>query len=449
MRSAERAPTLARRLTLTLVLVSGLAATLAASAALLLADAIIGARLERSVEAAAALLAVEVDELPVLVHEGLGAEAVEIGIEGRVAIVSDEHGIIAGDPSLRAPDRACAVLELDAGGREFICRHELEHDPSLSTLVAIPAARLHDHRPPLLIAGLSVIAIVVLGSIVVGVVLSRRLLAPLEHLRRAVDEIDVVAPGAVTLPNNSRFEELLALREALAKLLAGLEGELERTRRFSSAAAHELRTPLAKIRAELELALEQPQDGASVRATFERLVRTTDHLVTLSERLLTLATPHRALSSTRGASLAQVAEALLERRGPVDAERLTILTGAADGLVRGDEILLAAMLDNIVDNALKFSTGSVQVRVFEEGDDVVVEVADSGPGIPDELASSMFEPFRRGNSHAEPGSTFGFGLGLALVAHIAKAYGGQAAFVSGQPRGATLVVRLPRVRTTS
>ncbi|MCA9686000.1 MAG: HAMP domain-containing histidine kinase, partial [Myxococcales bacterium] len=204
--------------------------------------------------------------------------------------------------------------------------------------------------------------------------------------------------------------------------------------------------PLTKLRTELELALEPGEElgEAEVRSTLERLFRSTDHLVSLSERLLTLATPGEALVSSQATSMAHLAEALLERRPAADRTRLAVITGEADGLVRGDEVLLAAVLDNLVDNALKFSNGSVTVRVDEGDGQVIVEVEDRGPGVADELAAQLFEPFARSvAARAQPG----VGLGLALVAHIVAAYGGEVGFVAGRSSGAGACVRvcLPRM----
>lgn len=450
MRSAEpRTATLAGRLTRTLVCVSALAAMLATVAALLLADAMLRDRVESSVMAAASVLAVEVDEAPSLIGEAFEPEARELGIDGKVAIVDANARVLAGQTDMVAPTEPCAVMQVGAepgelfsrpGHREFVCRHVLTHDPQLAVLVAVPATRLDEHRPPMLIAGLGVLALVAIGSAIVGLVLARRLLIPLEQLRLAVAHIDERAPAAVRLPDDLRFAELDALRDSLAQLLTRLDHELARTARFNSAAAHELRTPLAKMRTELELELEDM--GPNPRATFERLHRITDHLVSLSERLLTLATPGEALACDRATSLASLAEALVERRSPEDAARLSIVTGEADGLVRGDEVLLAAMIDNVVDNALKFSSGPVRVAVIDDGHEIEVCVDDEGPGVPDELASVLFEPFQRSvAARALPG----VGLGLAVVAHIATAYGGRVGFVGGRERGARIVIRLPRV----
>jgi signal transduction histidine kinase len=108
--------------------------------------------------------------------------------------------------------------------------------------------------------------------------------------------------------------------------------------------------------------------------------------------------------------------------------------------VRGDSSLLTSLVENAVQNALKFAPdGSITVCVQGgEGAHVVLRVVDSGPGIPPEQRERVFDPFYR----AKPGVAAGHGLGLALIAHIARAHGGHAHF-EDVPRGAELVIRLP------
>lgn len=402
------------------------AAGLSLVIALVFADVLIRDQIERELAGAAKVMAVEIDEKPAVMAM-LDEEAHELGIEGRTALVP-------------ARGEQLATCEELGGSHplEFACRHPLVADPEQDLLVAIPIARLEAHRPAMAIAGMVVLFSSALGAAWIGRLLAARSLAPLARLQQAVSDIDPSSPMAVELPGRSNFDELDALRSALASLLERLDTELTLTRRFSSAVAHELRTPLTKMLAELELARE----GGGALADTERLHRTTAHLITLTERLLLLATPREALDSGHATSMALVAEALLERRSPDELQRLRIITEETDALVRGDEVLLAVMLDNVVDNALGFSTGPVVVAVCEGVDEVTITVDDEGPGVPAELAEQLFLPFRRASTAR---SRPGHGLGLALVAHVAQACGGRVGFVPGRPRGARIEIRLPRV----
>ncbi len=380
----------------------------------------------------------EIDEAPQLLPH-IEHEAHELGIDARVAIQRD-GSVVAGDRELRV-ERAhdgCTVAP-PALPSEVVCVRALLVDPHADVVVAVPVARLHAHRSALAITGAVVLALVLVGSIGAGVVMSRRFMRPLHRLRDAVGSIDPSALSTAPLPPPVDLAELDALRGTIAGLVDRLHVELQRERRFAANAAHELRTPLAKIRAEIELACEGPSPDERSAAMLARLDRTTSQLVPLIERLLVLATPREALATSHGTSLAQLAHALGEHRDADEAARLHVTT-EGDTLVRGDEVLLGAMLDNLVDNALKFTTGAVRVGVHEVGPDVILDVEDDGPGIPAALADHAFAPFRRGDDTRDRP---GHGLGLALVAHIARAYGGTAAFVSPRRRGTHVRVTLP------
>ena len=438
MPSDDRRGTLAGRLATTLAVAALVSAFTTTVAAMLLADALIVARVEGSVAAAARVMQVEIDEAPG-VADHLEQEARTLGIDGRVAIVRD-GSVVHGDAGL-PPQSAvgCRVSE-GAAVPELICGAPLKEPPGAMVLVATPAERRHEHRRALLLASLVVLVVVAAVARVVGGVLSRRSLVPLSHLRNAVARADPRSPAAIDLPAPTGLEEIDALRGALHSLVGRLDEELGRARRFAASAAHELRTPMAAKRAELELALEAPAPEADRMHTMERLARTTARLETLTERLLMLATPHDALVTDHCSSLAQLVEELPRRRSAEDGSRLRLEPGDADALVRGDEHLFAAVLDNLVDNALKFSDGPVRVSLSSERGEVVLEVSDEGPGIPPEFEAELFEPFHRGvTGRRRPGH----GVGLALVRHIVRACGGQVSFVHGDVRGATVRVRLP------
>ncbi|MBK6917423.1 MAG: HAMP domain-containing histidine kinase [Deltaproteobacteria bacterium] len=443
MRSAE--PTLARRLMWTLALSASAAAAIALIAVSLLADGLIRHRVEQGVVAAAAVLVAELDEEPQLAAE-IEEEARELGIDGRVALARQGQ-LEYGDASVVAPpQRPCGAAE-----QMLICVQASTHDPMLEVRVAVPASRAFGHRRPLALAAAAVLVVVVSGAIAFGVLQARRAIAPLTRLRVAVEQIAVARPERLQLPARVGLQEVDALRDTLADLLARLSFELTRARQFSADAAHELRTPLTKLKAELELAAETVPVDAAIAEVIARLRRTTEQLSLLTERLLLLATPGEALSSNAGTSIAALVLALGDaggdvRRPAAERERLVPRVDEVDALVRGDAVLLAAMLDNAVDNALKFSSSSVEVGVTAVSDHVILTIDDRGPGVPDRERVVLFEPFRRGaDARAKPGH----GLGLALVAHIARAHGGDAAFCDRDGGGTRLRITLPRHRGAS
>jgi len=435
---ASRPRTLARQLTWTLAITSALAATVALLAATLLADALIRAHVERGALATASVLVAELDEEPELV-DSLAEEAIELGIGDRIAVFRG-GAPWSGDPGLRPPadEEECGVVE-GLETPELVCVRRPTFDDSFVVLVGVPADRAYGHRGALGIAAALVLVVVVVIAWVVAVARARRLIAPVQRLQEAVGAMHAEAGVPPVFPPVSRLEEVDALRTALLELIGRLEAENARSRRFAANAAHELRTPLTKLSAELELAREAPPEGSELADLLSRLQRTTGHMVKLTERLLLLATPVPTLDATEGTSMAALVDALGELRGAPERERLRLDPGAADGLVRGDPVLLAAVLDNVVDNALKFSEGPVDVVVRQREGHVVLEVTDDGPGVPAAQRDALFEPFRRGQGvHGVPGH----GLGLALVVHVVRACHGEVSFVAREGRGACLRITL-------
>ena len=342
-----------------------------------------------------------------------------------------------GDTSIAArPSSRCVTVEVGAGDEEpyRVCAPSRALPSGVRVWVAAPS-RVGAYRGPFLAAaGIALLLALVLATLGGGAA-ARWATSPLSRLRRALMAGDVDEPSTVRLPPPSGISEVDAVARAIEALLARLDAELVRARRFASDAAHELRTPLTKILGELELLREAPPQGEALEAELARLHDRVSAMAALTERLLALSTPASG-SGDELVSLAEVAETL---RDDVADERV-LLEVEDDALVRGDRALLASMLRNGVENALKFSSEPVVIRVAPRGDGLVLQIDDEGPGIPPSLRERVFEQFYR-----DPAArgTAGHGLGLALVDHIARIHGGRAAFVDGAP-GARLEIELPR-----
>lgn len=282
----------------------------------------------------------------------------------------------------------------------------------------------------------SAVAILVAAgaAALIGRKTTRWALSPLFELRDSLATIED-DPRSATLAGDDTVSEVAALRSALADLLARLGAALDAAKRFSADAAHELRTPLTAIRAELDLLAEDSLD-ASTAAAVERLRARTLALSRLVDRLLALA--RTGLESAEPVALEDVARDVVARVGGARV-RLAV---EAPGMVNGDEVLLAALVENAVDNALKFSgEAPVDVRVSEAEGRVQVDVIDDGPGLSPDDRARAFEPFFR--AAAARAEAPGHGIGLAIVAQVAGAHGGAASFVDPEGRGAHLRVTLP------
>jgi two-component system OmpR family sensor kinase len=202
---------------------------------------------------------------------------------------------------------------------------------------------------------------------------------------------------------------------------------MEHERRFVDEASHELRTPLAVVKAELDLALSRPRSRAELLDTVQRAAAGTDQLAKLAEDLLVLA------RNRPGAAELVVAEVRL-RTLLEDAAGPGVDVQAPEVTVRVDPIRLRQAVRNLVDNAVRYSAGPVQLSATVSAGQLYVEVTDTGAGLPPSLGDRAFEPFVRGPDAAGPGS----GLGLAIVRAVAEAHGGRVEAVNA-PGGGTAV----------
>ncbi len=219
-------------------------------------------------------------------------------------------------------------------------------------------------------------------------------------------------------------EEIQPLVGALNGLLGRLGAALAHQRQFTADAAHELRTPLTALRLQLQLA-ERARDDAEREKAYGMLREGIARAVHLVEQLLTLARqdPEAPMATPANVDIAELARTIAEADAGAIAEKGLTLTTKIDGpvVVRGDRTALRALMENLVDNAIRYTpSGSIIVRAYRQGGEAIVEVEDSGPGIPAVERARVFDRFYRGEAAAEGGT----GLGLAIVRRIAERHGG-------------------------
>jgi two-component system OmpR family sensor kinase len=281
-----------------------------------------------------------------------------------------------------------------------------------------------------------------LGAWIVSRPVASLLIGPLSELRQRVGSIDMASGRAAEMGAPVGIAEVDALRETIQALLARIGETVRHAERFAADAAHELRTPLTSIRGELELLMEDPSLRRDALRDIARATAKVVELQTLLERLLVLALPDQSLwSATEVVSLQDLTEDSVARLPDVDRRRVRLHSPRGNVVVRGDEALLGMLFSNALSNALKFGR-LVEVSAFEAEDDVVLQVDDDGPGVSPDQRTRVFEPFVRAPIAMER-QISGHGLGLALIAHVARRHGGSARFIDGDP-GAHLEIRLPR-----
>jgi signal transduction histidine kinase len=393
------------------------------------------------------------------------------------ALVSQPHASLASDRNGRLVERGESyaqlldargrVLEatrplgtvplLDAGELRLARRHPLYSNrpplPGLdepSRLLAVPVGTrvlvvgatrqdrtetLASFRDELLIAG----PIALLLASLVGYGLAGLSLQQVESMRRRAAAISAETPGE-RLPVPPSGDELERLGTTLNEMLDRLEAALERERGFVADAGHELRTPLALLRTELELAARQAASEAELRAAVDAASRETERLSQLAEDLLLIARADRGRLPLRVEEV-DVDELFASVASRFDW-RARVARQPADGLhVQADRLRLEQALGNLIDNALRHGGGAVELAAREQDGTIELHVRDGGAGFPDGFLDRAFDRFARADPARGGG---GAGLGLAIVRTIALAHGGSAHATNRPPEGADVWLALPR-----
>lgn len=267
-------------------------------------------------------------------------------------------------------------------------------------------------------------------------------LAPLSAL---ADALAARAPASLEpVPMVQAPAEVQPLVQALNALLSRLGDAFDTQRRLAADAAHELRTPLTALTLQIQLARRagSPEERDLALARLEQGVKRATRLV---QQLLTMARldPDAAEQPAGTVDLANVAMAVIDEKRPLaEQQGIALALAAEPALLQGQEGALQILLSNLVDNALRYTPagGVVQVSVTHHGRSVDLEVADTGPGIPDEERERVFDRFYRGSGAPAGGS----GLGLAIVRQVATLHGATIT-LSERPGGGLVVsTRFPR-----
>ena len=267
---------------------------------------------------------------------------------------------------------------------------------------------------------------------------------PVEEMRRRAGRITLASSGE-RLPIPSSEDEIARLGRTLNEMLARIETSIERERAFVADAGHELRTPLAILRGELELGMRPDRDEAEARAAMASAIDEADRLQRLADDLLALA---RSDSTQLPLELADVGvAALLERirarfaRRVEESGRELTVSGDPGLRWRLDARRIEIAIGNLIENALRHGGGAIEVQAGQAGQELEIIVSDQGEGFVPEFAERAFDRFTRAESGR---TTSGSGLGLAIVRAIAQAHGGTAEAGAGPGgKGAAVTMRLP------
>lgn len=268
-------------------------------------------------------------------------------------------------------------------------------------------------------------------------------LRPVEEMRSRAAEISA-ADLDKRLPVPPSGDEVARLGTTLNEMLERLGEALEHERAFVADASHELRTPLAILRTELELALAKGRSPRELRAALVSAAEETDRLTQLSEDLLTIAQTEREELPLRLARV-RLEEVLagvgrrFARRAEEEGRAIEIVTGEALAL-EADRLRLDQAIGSMVDNALRYGSGTVELRTRTVDGALEVHVLDRGTGFPQEFLDQAFERFSRASASR---CISGSGLGLAIARTVARAHGGEAHAANRDGGGADVWLSLP------
>ncbi|NYF20730.1 two-component system sensor histidine kinase TctE [Xanthomonas sp. JAI131] len=289
------------------------------------------------------------------------------------------------------------------------------------------------------LVAIAVLSLLSLALVWLGVY---RALRPLQRIERDLSrrEPSELKPLALAAP-----QEMHQMVAALNRFMARLASSNETLRAFMAEAAHQMRTPLAALRAQAQLALDD-DDPRDMRRSLEAIERNATHMSRLLNQLLSDASViHRAnLQRYASVDLAEVVHQALHEALPQSQPRPRVQLAIASepAMVRGDALLLREAIKNLIDNACKYGgDGALQVALTCEARDCVVTVADHGPGIAAADAERVFERFARGEGAAAGGA----GLGLAIVKRVVDSHGGRIDLSNRVGGGLIASLRLPRL----
>jgi two-component system sensor histidine kinase TctE len=357
-----------------------------------------------------------------------------LGNVGRDLLPAPPGGGLKGEPVLY--DAAYlgksfrhASLEVDYGDADNPQRMRVQVAKSLAVRERIARELVYDMIVPL------VLMAAVLGFLVNAGV--RRGLSPLHRLQSEVAEKSVEALHPIELTQAPR--EVHALADAVNRLLAAVRRSMQQEKRFLNDAAHQLRTPLAGLKGQLELALAET-DPQALQARLVKVNAAVERSAHLVHQLLSLARTEGEVPMDT-IDVAQLARELAREWTPrMLAQGIDFGYEGEDRLeVRGNAVLLREALANLIDNAARYAGpgATVTLRARREAGQAVLEVEDNGPGLTEAERLQVFERFVRASD--KPG---GVGLGLAIVREIAQRHGGDAELVRLEPRGVAVRIRI-------
>ena len=339
------------------------------------------------------------------------------GLQGGGTVILNEEGTASFDPQLVAPDDELTIVVDGAQGR------------FRATNWYITAA-------------------VTLLSGILAYFVSGRALKPLRSFASQVEMVQMNNLADMKIDEDV-LPEFKQLSHSFNQMLERLNTAFAAQRQFTGNAAHELRTPLALMQAQLELFSAEHPDVRPETAEFLTLLREqTERLTQMTKTLLEMSNLQQVARNER-IQLAPMIEEIFTDLAPLSDKLGVTLTAEGDGIMTGSDALIYRLIFNLTENAVKYNRpgGSVRVSVTQELEKLLLRVSDTGCGIPEVYQRSIFQPFFRVDK-SRSREYGGAGLGLSLVWEIADLHGGSVWVEKSSEKGTTIAVGLPTQQST-
>ena len=286
-------------------------------------------------------------------------------------------------------------------------------------------------------------AAVTLLSGILAYFVSGRALKPLRSFASQVEMVQMTNLADMKIDEDV-LPEFKQLSRSFNQMLERLNTAFSAQRQFTGNAAHELRTPLALMQAQLELFSAEHPDVQPETAEFLTLLREqTERLIQMTRTLLEMSNLRQVARNER-IQLAPMIEEIFTDLAPLSDKRGVTLTAEGNGIMTGSDALIYRLIFNLTENAVKYNRqgGSVRVSVTQKPEKLLLRVSDTGCGIPKEYQCSIFQPFFRVDK-SRSREYGGAGLGLSLVWEIADLHGGSVWVEESSDKGTTIAVELP------
>lgn len=326
--------------------------------------------------------------------------------------------------------------DMDQGEPDFFDPEREKLDQELTIII-------HGAQESFIATNWCITAVVTLLGGVLAYFLSGRALNP---LRAFTSQVEKVQPN--NLSDMKMAEDVLPefrqFSRSFNQMLDRLDEGFAAQRQFTGNAAHELRTPLALMQAQLELFSTEHPKVLPETADFLHLLREQTERMTQMTKTLLEMSELRTVPCNDRIEIAPMIEEIFADLTPLAEKNGIILESTGDGTMTGSDTLIYRLLFNLTENAIRYNRpdGIVRITVTEEEKWLIIRVSDTGCGVPEQYRESIFQPFFRVDK-SRSRENGGVGLGLSLVWEIVTLHGGEVRVEESSEKGTTIAVKLP------